>query len=237
MLSLPQQENTMMKNKIMTYPKEEAFAAAKDFFISASHFDMEKPRHQKMMDKALSVYENEKPECELKVLCTGFGPEVYCDNKIEIDGVTISCNGFSRIDAAHVKAVYICVITAGEWIPKADTSTKSQVYMDMWGTAFVDSAKTLFEKDLQAMLGAGEYLSDPFGPGYYGMPHSDIKKFAEIIPMDQVGVELRESGIMIPLKTMAAIYLVTDDPQVLPPTACSECFGRLEGCHMCRNFT
>ena len=77
----------------------------------------------------------------------------------------------------------------------------------------------------------------PFGPGYYGMPHSDIKKLAKIIPMDRIGVQLRESGIMVPLKTIAAIYLITDDPQVLPPLACSECFGRLEGCRMCSNNT
>jgi hypothetical protein len=29
--------------------------------------------------------------------------------------------------------------------------------------------------------------------------------------------------------------IVTDDPQVLPPLACSECFGRLEGCRLCSN--
>lgn len=225
----------MMKNKIFTYEKEEVFADAKDFFISSSGFDLEKPRHQKMLAGALSVLEKEQPEGPVKVICSRFGKEAYHDNKIEIGGNVISCNGFSRISGEHVRDVYVCAVTAGEWIPKEDKSTKAQVYMDTWGTAFADCGKALFEKELQGQLEEGLYLSDPFGPGYYGMPHSDIKKLAKIIPMDLIGVQLRESGIMVPLKTIAAIYLVTDDPQVLPPLACSECFGRLEGCRMCSN--
>ena len=109
-----------------------------------------------------------------------------------------------------------------------------KVYMDTWGTAFVDGTKVLVEEQLKAMLDESEYLSDPFGPGYYGMPSSDTHKFNEIVDMSAVGVEVRESGIMVPLKTMAAIYLVTDNVNTLPPMACSECFGKVDGCKYCR---
>lgn len=226
-----------MKDKIFNYAKAQAFDNAKDFFIEASGFDMKKPRHQKMMDEALSVLEKEKPEAALSVLCTKLGKDAYTSGKIKVGDIEISCNGFSRVDEAHVTDAYICVITAGEWHIEDARRARHQVYIDTWGTAFVDAAKMLFEEELKAQIKNGEYLSDPFGPGYYGMPSSDTRKFAEILDMGSLGVEVRESGIMVPLKSMAAIYLVTDNENVLPPMACSECFGRVDGCRYCRNLS
>ena len=224
-----------MKDHILTYTKEQVLQHAKDFFVEVSGFDVQKERHQRMMNDALELLEKEKPEAELKVICTKLGKESFAEGKVIAGDVQIGCNGFSRIDAEHVLDVFICVITAGEWhLPEAKKA-RHQVYMDTWGTAFVDGTKVLFEQYLMERMQDGEYLSDPFGPGYYGMPSTDTHKFAEILDMNALGVDVRDSGIMVPLKSMAAIYLVTDNENVLPPMACSECFGRVDGCRYCKN--
>ena len=222
-----------MKNQVFHYTKEQVFEHAKDFFITSCNFDLSKPRHQKMMNEALGVLEKEKSQLALKVVCSRLGKDAYIGGKVKYGDTEISCNGFSRIADENVLEVYICVITAGDWDIKDEVKARYQVYMDTWGTAFVDGTKVLVEEQLKSMIEDGQYLSDPFGPGYYGMPSSDTHKFSEIVDMSAVGVEVRESGIMVPLKTMAAIYLVTDNVNTLPPMACSECFGKVDGCKFC----
>lgn len=223
-----------MKNKIFSYAKAQVFAYAKEFFITSCGFDMTKPRHQKMMDEALGVLENEKPEFDMKVICTRLGKEAYKAGAVKVGDIKIVCNGFSRIAEENVMDVYITLVTAGDWHLEEAARARQQVYIDTWGTAFADGAKTLFEQELAKLIPQGQYLSDPFGPGYYGMPSQDTHKFAEVLDMSLIGVEVRDSGIMVPLKSIAAIYLVTDNENVLPPIACSECFGRLDGCRYCQ---
>ena len=223
-----------MKNEVFTYAKAQVFAHAKEFFITSCGFDINKPRHQKMMDEALGVLENEKPDFDMKVICTRLGKEVYKNGAVKVGDIEISCNGFSRIAEENVMDVYITLVTAGDWHLENAAKARHQVYIDTWGTAFADGAKTLFEQELKAVIEDEYFLSDPFGPGYYGMPSQDTHKFADILDMSLIGVEVRDSGIMVPLKSIAAIYLVTDNENVLPPIACSECFGRLDGCRYCR---
>ena len=223
-----------MKNKIFHYTKEQVQEHAREFFVEVSGFDLQKERHQKMMKEASELLEKERPEADLKVLCTRLGSEAFSDGRVACGSYEISCNGFSRINSEHVQDVYICVITAGNWYLEESTKARYQVYMDTWGTAFADGTKILFENRLKEGLGEGEYLSDPFGPGYYGMPSAETHKFGGILDLSLIGVEVRESGIMVPLKSIAAIYLVTDNENILPPMACSECFGRVEGCKYCK---
>ena len=224
-----------MKNKVFSYAKAQVMSYAEDFFIKSCGFDMSKPRHQKMMDEALSVLSAEKPEVEMKAVCSRLGKDAYSEGKVVVDDVEITCNGFSRISDEDVLDVYMCVVTAGDWYMKEATRARQQVYMDTWGTAFADGAKVLLEDQLKSALADDGFLSDPFGPGYYGMPSSDTHKFAEILDMSLIGVGVRDSGIMVPLKSIAAIYLVTNNESVLPPMACSECFGRVDGCRYCKN--
>ncbi|NLD19686.1 MAG: hypothetical protein GX663_05485 [Clostridiales bacterium] len=234
----------VFESRIFTYERQEAFFHARDFFIKACGFDLNKERHQKMLTEALAILEREKKDFQMKAVCSELGESAYSDGKIAIavkdssNGIErvikITCNGFSRIKEEHVKGIFMCMITAGDW--HVEGSTKAQVYMDTWGTAFVDGAKVLFENEIRESLTEGRYLSDPFGPGYYGMPSADTKKFETVLDASGIGIAIRESGIMVPLKSMAAIYLITDDLNVLPPISCSECFGRIEGCRSCSNF-
>lgn len=226
-----------MKNRIFSYEKAQALDYAEEFFITSCGFDMSKPRHRKMMNEARMLLSDKKTQTGLLSVCTRLGKEAYRRGTVKAGDAEISCNGFSRISDENVEDVYICVITAGSWHMEDAARARYQVYMDTWGTAFVDAAKVLVEKELKSYLAEGQYLSDPFGPGYYGMPSSDTHKFADILDLKSIGVEVRASGIMVPLKSMAAVYLVTDNENVLPPVACSECFGRLDGCRYCRNLS
>ena len=151
-----------MKNKVFSYAKAQVMSYAEDFFITSCGFDMSKPRHQKMMDEALSVLSDEKPEVEMKAVCSRLGKDAYSEGKVVVGDVEITCNGFSRIADEDVLEVYMCVVTAGEWYMKEATRARQQVYMDTWGTAFADGAKVLFEDQLKSRSIRGGILRDAF---------------------------------------------------------------------------
>ena len=221
-----------MKDKVFCYDKRQCLPIAEEFFIQVCGFDLEKERHRKRMAEAMHLLDREKPDFKMQAICRRLGKEAYEDETVTAAGERICCPGFSHI-REKVVDVWMCVVTAGDWTLENSTKAKEQVYMDTWGTAFADGAKTLFERDLAAMLLEGQYLTCPFGPGYYGMPSADTKKFAKVLELGKIGVRVRDSGIMIPLKSIAAVYLVTDKKASPPPLACSQCFGRLGGCRNC----
>ncbi|MCB6994308.1 hypothetical protein LI177_12550 [bacterium 210820-DFI.6.37] len=220
-----------MENKVFCYDKSQCFPHAEEFFVEACGFDPGIERHRKRMAQAVRLLEREKGNFKMRAICARLGKEAYENGAVTAAGDRICCPGFSYIQEAL--DVWMCVVTAGDWTLKNSTKTGDQVYMDIWGTAFADGAKTLFERDLTAMLPKDQYLSCPFGPGYYGMPSADTKKFAKALDLKRIGVTVRDSGIMIPLKSIAAVYFVTAKKSPPPPLACSQCFGRLEGCRNC----
>ena len=126
------------------------------------------------------------------------------------------------------------VVTAGNW--SFGDSTKERVYLDTWGTAYVDSAKGMMEKKLMADMDSASFLSDPFGPGYYGMSTKATHAICALLESGLIGVDVRESGIMIPEKTIASIYFVTDNNTALPPKSCIDCFGSSKGCKVCDRY-
>lgn len=219
-------------NKVICHDGYKIFDYAEEFFIKACGFNFEKANHKRMLSEAIEILHANKETIHLKCVYSIYGGEAYHDNKIAIDNIELSCNGFSGIKAENVEGIWLSVITAGEW--KSAGGIKEQVYMDTWGTAFADGARIYFERELMKNLKPGQYLSDPFGPGYYGMPSADTKKFSQLLDMGQIGVKVLDSGIMVPEKTIAAAYLITDSKEVFPPSSCAECFGAVGGCNYCQ---
>ena len=220
--------------QMISFKREAVLEHARDFFVEACGFDLTKGRHQRMLAEAEVLLERRKPRFQMKALWSRLGAEAYENGRVAAGGGEISCNGFFRIKKIHVQDVYLCMITAGDWRGPDGCSTREQVYLDAWGTAFVDGAKTLLEQKLLRGMQKGQFLSDPFGPGYYGMPTAATRLFDRALDAGKIGVTVRDSGIMIPLKTISAIYLVTDSSRILPPPSCRECFGKVEGCRACR---
>ena len=77
------------------------------------------------------------------------------------------------------------------------------------------------------------YLSDEFGPGYFGMPVSESKKFFKILDAESIGVWVKESGLMIPQKSCTGFYLVYNRPDIKPEPECMRCRGNAAGCRFC----
>lgn len=114
------------------------------------------------------------------------------------------------------------------------------LYADIWGTNYVDASMSILQKKIEedmreTFAGAGEvYLSCEFGPGYFGMPVSDSQKIMKIIDGEQIGIRVKESGLIIPQKSCMGFFFVYNRPGITAEAECIRCRGNSKGCEFCR---
>jgi hypothetical protein len=92
-------------------------------------------------------------------------------------GKTFSCNGFENIPDAIIKKVFFYIVTVGECTSDQNDDIMTQLYADIWGTAYTEAARDYVKnrilsdliREFPGQLGNGLFLSETFGPGFYGM--------------------------------------------------------------------
>lgn len=231
----------MNKQKV-TFSEQEAYGAARQYFIQNCGIQFNNDKHHRMYKEGLEVRECGFHGIHINAIISKFGPEVFHDHGIHIGDRDISCEAFSQIPDDNVTSVYLYMITGGECVCSKEDTIMRQLFADIWGTSYVDSGRDMLEGVIkrdaeQDVLSSSQqtgYLSPSYGPGFYGMEMPENKKIAEILESDRIGVEVRDSGIMVPLKSCSGIYLVVKDPAGLPLKACQTCRGNAKGCEQCR---
>lgn len=71
--------------------------------------------------------------------------------------------------------------------------------MDACSSAYLENKANEFDKSL------GDDLSYRFAPGYQGTSLSDLKEISKLIKLNKIGIELLDSNLMIPQKSMIGI--------------------------------
>ena len=147
---------------------------------------------------------------------------------LTVNGVELKCNAFEQISIEQIKAVYVYFIYAGDYYVE-DSPIMDQLLADMWGTAFVDATRAYARK----LLEQDALLSDEFGPGFYGMDVLQMKDLALLADPSEIGIEVRDNGILLPLKSCGGLYFEVDEGYVPIDSACMDCRGTLKSCSYC----
>lgn len=227
-----------MYNQKISIAEKDAFPLAKQRFIETCGFDLTTNKHQRMMKMGLSVREKGIDGIRIQSVVSRFGKDVFQDGKIKVAGVELSCNYFEQIPADCVEAVYFYMLTAGECYFSSEENIMDFLYADIWGTNYVDAGIQLMTERIREDLAESFQdrelcLSDEFGPGYFGMPVSESKKFFKILDADSIGVWVKDSGLMIPQKSCTGFYLVYNRPDIKAEAECMRCHGNSAGCRFC----
>lgn len=152
-------------------------------------------------------------------------------NKLVVDcgeDIDICCEAFGLLDTETVRGVILYAVTVGDVLSE-EGSALQRVFEDMWGTALTDSARIL----LRERFLEDTNLSDSFGPGYYGMRPEEMRKIGGLLDIGELGIEIRETGMMVPDKSCAGIYFDVTDSYLPLPEACVYCAGNDGGCRLC----
>jgi hypothetical protein len=230
-----------MNNIIFEIDKDKVETTVQDFFLRSSGLSREGEKFVKMRERAKSIKNEIEERVNIRAVVSYFDKFELEGDTLTIEGRIFKCNPFSLINPKAVKGIYLYVITAGDY-SMDDREIMDQLYADIWGTSYVDAGRKILvdyvlEDFSKRNILTGEnklvMVTDSFGPGFYGMETGDTRKIFEIIDGDKIGVECRESGVMVPLKSCTGIYLIVEEGTELPGIECESCLGSIISCNMC----
>ena len=220
-----------IRNKIISFEQDSLKAQAKKLF-----FEMCAPAGSKEMpavikSKIQSTCENAKNAPAPKLIYSYFakGSITLKEDTLSIENVHLNCRSFSNLDSGQIKGVYVYFLTAGE-IYNDDGDLKTQYFADLWGTALAEATRrqseTLFKKE--------SFLSEEFGPGFYGMEPTEAARLARLADASLIGIDIKPGGMLVPVKSCALLrFAVTENYQPLN-MACKDCIGSAKSCSLCR---
>lgn len=231
-----------MEKRNIIFSEKDARGAAREYFLKNSGIDLEKEKHRRMYAEGAEVLEQGKDGIKIAALVSRYDSEVYQNNRIGINGKVISCEAFSQVPDDNVLGVYLYMITSGECICDEDDRITRRLYADIWGTAYVDAGRDRLEELIRENAemafrnerGLKGYISCSFSPGFYGMKLTENAVINKIVGGDEIGISVKENGVMLPLKTCSGIFLVVKDKESLPGTDCMTCVGNPKGCMFCK---
>lgn len=97
--------------------------------------------------------------------------------------------------------------------------------LDAMGSVGVECIVDRFHRRMEEKFNAeGKSVTLRFSPGYCDFPLKEQEKLFGIFDADVIGVELTDSYLMVPGKSVSGVFGVTDGVRTLPPyNPCGEC--------------
>ncbi len=135
---------------------------------------------------------------------------------IDNQPLNIQRNVFQQIKKTEKVAVFVC--TAGREISirskkfmKEGDLLKGYVY-DTFGSIAVEAAMDLIQETLsRKMLITGMNITNRYSPGYCGWNITEQKKLFSLLPVKFCGIELTDTCLMLPIKSVSGIIGIGRD--------------------------
>ena len=226
----------MMDRRSFAAGEMELRSLAEKYFIETGKFDPEKEKHQRMIRDGMEVLERGLSGIVPVGRYAVSGPECFRDGLICLEGETLRAEAFAMISESSVHSVIPFIVTVGECECDEDAPLMDRFYAYMWGTAYADAAREYLEDELKADLlrdAAGLKLSTAFGPGFYGMDNKQSASISRILSADEIGITVRESGVMVPIKSCSGVFFLTGPEAEFPTDECLHCNANRGGCAHC----
>ncbi|MBR1741357.1 MAG: hypothetical protein IJ733_05715 [Lachnospiraceae bacterium] len=232
------------QSKILTVSLEELHDKAELFLEKKSGFlKMDTETIEEHQVVALYIYEMFFENAVLRILLQPFSGKCVMRDGLHFGKeYFIACPILEHLEleAADVISGYLYTFHAPE--PAGDIEKLSlleKYYLENWLVSFLDAGREharayLFRKH---NVRETSFVTDSFGPGFYGMSIEAVRQIFEVLDGSPVGVSLMENGNMSPLKSCVGMYLVLKkDVSHLMGQDCTNCAGSKHGCYACRNI-
>lgn len=218
-----------MIKKIFHVDRNECNDLASEIFMRTSGINREGRKFERMKKDAFRMRKMIEERVKIRVAYAYYDDVVFSGRQAKIGEETFHCSAFEQVDPQAVKGAYIYALSVGDFgLP--EEPIMDQLYADIWGSAFTDAARLLLKRELEKEA----RLSDSFGPGFYGMDVSEMQQLASLLSFEELDIELRNSRIIVPLKSCAGLYFsVTDDYRELNQE-CENCRGTHTSCKLCQ---
>lgn len=229
-----------MRNRLFTFDENSAYADAEKRFITTCGFDLQKPKHQRMMKMGEKVREDGVEGIQIKAMLSFCDASALKDDCIDVCGERLEFPYLEKIPRDAVCGIYFYALTVGECYFSSEENIMDFLYADIWGSNYVDASMQLLRKEIENDMKENfkefpkVYLSAEFGPGYFGMPVSASKSIMKIIDGAQIGIRVKDSGLIIPQKSCIGFFFVYNRSGIETEAECRKCRGNSKGCAFCR---
>lgn len=212
---------------------DECFEGAKEHLFRISGISNERKNTKHLRDIATITYQKGKKGLNLKAITVEYDNSIFNNHRIEVNNHILHCNYFNNIEKDKVKKVVFYLLTVGRCNNDNPKDLKNGIYADMWGTSFIETfGEKLQEKLMNEFKNDGLFLSNNFGPGYFGMSVLASLDIYRIVNGGEIGVNISETGLLLPEKSCSGIYFEFKE-LVEIPSECRDCLGNPSGCSYC----
>lgn len=173
---------------------------------------------------------------QMDVLLSRFGRECIDvdEQRLKLDDIYYTCHLLEVMKADCVIGG-VCYLFHAPEVDYGDMSQSERFYVESWQIALLDAMRLWLERFLRRQQPSGSYLSESFGPGFYGMDIGAVPKLAGQMQGEQVGIRVLPNGMMEPSMSLVGMFLTGSEPFCMPSGDCISCQGTGH-CRMCRHF-
>lgn len=137
----------------------------------------------------------------------------FSKNVLFIENTQFDLGPIIYRDVKDVAEIFVFVCTIGKNIEEkihklfSEGDSLTAFILDRIASELVEFTADLLEQKIKNdFLKEGYNLSNRYSPGYCGWSVSEQKKLFSLLPDKFCGVELTESSLMIPIKSVSGIY-------------------------------
>ena len=215
----------------------ELYENAYRYVMACSGYDcMDDEAAQIQKNTADLVYDKYFKDKQIVVSMKPIAKDTIKNGYFMLGGKKIECQVLGRFSQVIVQGGYIYTCHPPE--AEETDSVLEQYYIDVWQNSLLDSVRDFIRLYLERKESVRKksYVTDSFGPGFYGMPLSAVKMLAGIMKNNKAGVTFPDSGNLSPSKSLIGIYLVMDEDVEWQIRDCISCIGNRQGCKFCYGY-
>lgn len=226
-----------MKNQIINIPIEELFLRSEPYFLKMCGFGREEENRDRIRE-AESIWEQYKDQFQFHCIVSSYSSEIFCGDTIHAENEEIICKVFQKIPKSDLFNVYFYGMCL-EDVKTDGLDLLEEFYLDTWMTSFLDGGRDwLRDMFTQRERFAGNqevFLTDAFGPGFYGIGIEEVPNFLRILNGEKIGL-FWQRGMMTPAKSNVGLYLALSGESSLPSKDCANCLSSQTRCEFCKNY-
>jgi hypothetical protein len=181
------------------------------------------PKYKKTFDMTKNIADN---KFRIKAIYESYElDEVTVDSLRLSNGLVLKSKILSEMFSNSFELVFYIVTLFGyEEVDKSEEDMFNKLFLDHWGTAFIDCADSWITKTIARSLEEeGMYVTHSFSPGQLDIPIEIQTPIFELLIPEEIGVSLNNNYMMHPVKTISGILglkLQKDENRIRPCDIC-----------------
>lgn len=216
------------RNKVEIIGKDRCEAIASELYKKISGLTKAGPNFERLQKNSEEIRARMEKRIDGQVVHSYYSDIALEGKELTVGGAKFSCPAFEQINPGQVQGVYVYLLTAGDFSLE-DEPIMNQLLADLWGTAFTDAVRVVYEETIEK----DKYLSNSFGPGLYGMNTAQMCEMPKLLDGSLIDIEIKESGLLVPVKSCGGMYFAMDRPFEKIEEACEDCKGTVSSCNIC----